>query len=98
MKTNYYFFEEGDEMCYPLEYIKDLIAEQELTEKEVYEAKKVKDSNYMYCRIAGDVGEKGYCGKDCKDYKPRNGKWGICKHQGELFESGDKILIKLKNQ
>ena len=94
--SKYYFLELDEERCYNLEYTKDLIKGQNLKEKEVYEAKLVKtDDEYMYCKIAGDVGERGYCGKQCLDYKPRNGKWGICKHQGNLYECGEKILIKV---
>jgi hypothetical protein len=67
-----------------------------LTELTVNEAVKIKVEGYMFCQLYG-MGESGYCGKRwCKDYQPRNGKSGICKHQGSLYESGKEITIKIK--
>jgi len=93
--SKYYFLELDTEMCYSLEYIKDLIREQNLKEKEVYEAKLITDSEFMYCTIQGDIGEKGHCGKDCKWYEARNGISGNCKFNRGVYEHSDKILIKL---
>ena len=93
--SKYYFLDLEDEICYTLEYVKDLIREQDIKEKEVYEAKLETSSEYMYCKVEGDIGEKGYCGKDCKWYEARNGISGNCKFNRGVYEHGKKVLIKV---
>jgi len=99
MKTKYYFENEDSEFCLNEEGIKDIIKSKELTELEVFIAIPTKSIDMMYCTIAGDVGEKGFCGKSCKDYKPRNGKSGNCLYnRSTLYEKGDKTIIKILNK
>lgn len=94
--AKYYFYEEEDEICYTHEYILDKIKSDGLTEKIVYKAELERGiTDFMYCKIEGDIGEKGWCGKECKDYSPRNGKWGMCNHQGQIYSANEEILIKL---
>lgn len=93
--SKYYFLELYDETCYSLEDTKGLIKELNLKEKEVYRAKLITDIDFMYCVVAGDIGEKGLCGKDCKWYEARNGKNGNCKFNRGVYEPFDKILIKV---
>lgn len=88
--AKYYFFNKDDETCYQKESIIDLMKMDGLTEATVIEAKRVKHDGYFYCRENGVVGETGECGRICNDYKPRNGKSGICKHYGNLYEATDK--------
>ena len=67
-----------------------------LTELTVHESVKTKIKGYMYCQLHG-MGESGSCGvKWCRDYNPRNGKSGCCKHLGSLYEEGKEITIKIK--
>lgn len=97
MKTKYYFENEDSEYCLNLEGIKDVMRFKEVTELEVFTALPTKSVDMMYCVKAGDVGEKGFCGKDCKDYKPRNGKSGNCLYnRSTLYERGSKTIVKLE--
>ena len=71
---------------------------EDIESLDLYVAKKVKDEDYFFCKIVGSVSEKGYCGKGCIKYNPRNKKSGCCKHYSKaLFEKTDeKITIKRK--
>lgn len=91
----YYFETEDSEICYTKEHFVEVMKEESLTEIEVIEAKRTKDNEYFWCTYFGEVGEKGYCGKACKEYTPRNGKSGNCKHNGSLYEKGEKTILKL---
>lgn len=97
MSTKYFYELEG-EMCYPLDAIKDMIRFDGLKEKEVWSAKRITGESFAWCIENGCPIERGdgNCGMMvCEDYKPRNGKNGICKHQGYCYEATEKILIKL---
>lgn len=99
MKKEKYYFENKDATnCYTEEYFQDKMRDNELTEISVLKAVPVKInfSEYIYCKEIGEVGEKSECGKNCPDYEPRNGKNGMCKHRGKLYELGDKVILKLK--
>lgn len=97
-KEKYYFENEDAENCWTEEYFQDQMRVNELTEISVLEAipVKIKISEYIYCKEIGEVGEKRECGKEYPYYKPRNGKNGMCKHRGKLFEHGDDVILKLK--
>ena len=93
-----YFYEEEGEACYPLESIKDMIASDGLKEREVWIAKRVTGEGWAWCNMNCSPIERGdgNCGGIvCKDYKPRNGISGICKHQGYCYEPIEKVLIKI---
>jgi hypothetical protein len=93
---DYYFQHEDSEVCYSLEYFLGEMRAGGLTEMDVYKAKKYKDADYFFCRAVQECGEKGGCGSDCKDYAPRNGKSGCCKHYSNaLFEPDVLITIKI---
>ena len=94
--SKYYFYNDGDEMCVELEGIKDKMRWAKIKEKEVFEAKMITGDNVFYCREYGEMGETGHgCGKECKDYKPRNGKNGRCVSSANCYEPSKKVLIKL---
>jgi len=94
--SRYYFYNEEDERCVTLPEIKDMMADDKLTEKEVVSAKILTGEGFFYCREYGEVGEVGNgCGKECKSYNPRNGKNGRCTKSVNCYEHGEKILIKL---
>lgn len=67
----------------------------EISEMRVFEAVQVKD-NAFFCKQESAIGEKGECGKGCINYIPRNGKSGICKYHGGLYEAGKEVTIKIK--
>ena len=98
-KEKYYFENEDATECYTEEYFQDTMRLEELTEISVLEAipAKIKTSEYIYCKEIGEVGEKSECGKNCPYYEPRNGKNGMCKHRGKLFEHGGDVILKLKS-
>ena len=95
--SKFYFYDEGDEYCVTLDNIKDKISDDDLKEKEVFKAKPLYGEGLFYCKVVGEVGSVGDsgCGKDCSDYKPRNGKNGRCIHSGLVYEFGDPITIKV---
>jgi len=67
------------------------------TERLVYRAKVERGTGYFYCRHFGLTGESnGICGRFCGRYSPRNGKSGICKHHGMVYEqTDDRKTIRL---
>ena len=91
-----YYFSEHDENCYPLQYWIDYVKDNEIPELTVYEARSDKNTDYMFCKENQEVGEKGNCGKQCDDYKPKNGKSGACIYLGKVYEKTNiKKTIKL---
>ena len=97
-KTRFYFDTEDAETCYELHhFIDDLIIDPVNTRKTLFKAKRVVGSKYFFCQMAGQVGEKGQsCGKQCKDYNPRNGTSGICKHNSPVHEATDEKITIIK--
>lgn len=98
MKKKYYFENEDAEHCYTEEYFQDAMRNDELTEIIVLEAipAKISESEFIYCKEIETVGEKKECGKSCPDYEPRNGKNGMCKNRGKLYEHGDEVTLIAK--
>lgn len=95
MKTKLYFAKIDSERCYPIRHIIDCEkywGARKGDEITVFEAKEIKVPNFMFCKIYGS-GEKGHCGKSCKDYTPLNGKSGCCKFIGKLYERGEKVTF-----
>lgn len=97
MKKSRNYFRSMDSMyCYPLDTI---IYNAKTWERlkvgdkiEVYEAVKIKVPQFLWCLKHG-MSERGMCGKQCQDYKPRNGKSGCCKFVGNMYEHGAKVTI-----
>ena len=85
-----YYFQDGDESCYTLDYHYDHMEENFIKSMDVFEARREKVEGYFYCKEYSEVGEIGEnftsCGKSCEAYKPRNKISGICKHYGYLYE------------
>lgn len=98
MKTKLYFESEDHEICCTKEYFQQHMKDEGLTEMEVFEAIPDSIPNIFYCKelmFCGDTSEDS-CGFQCKDYKPRNGKSGCCKHYTKkLYEHGEKVTITL---
>lgn len=99
MKTEKYYFEKSDsEICYSKKYFDYLMEENGITEIRVYEALKDRTMNVFWCRAQCFCGDdsKDTCGKQCREYSPRNGKSGCCKHYTTtLYTHGEQITIKL---
>lgn len=96
MKKKLYFQDNVEsEICHPIEWYLEYMKENELTEIKVFEARVERDTGYFYCKGVQEIGESNNaCGKGCEYYQPRNGKNGICRHWGYLYEPTDvsKIL------
>lgn len=93
-QRKYFFRRVDDELCFTKDYFIREMEYEDIKELEVYKAKPHRDSDYFFCRAVDEMGERGECGKQCDDYDPRNGKSGICKHMGHLYEVGEKTIIK----
>jgi hypothetical protein len=80
-----YFSEHDNKNCFPLDYFKKGDV--------VFEAKIIRGSDFMFCNVVKEVGEKWNCDITCSSYKPRNGKSGICKHNYPVYEKTNKKII-----
>lgn len=87
------YFNDYNECCYTLQYHLEYMKENGIKEMKVYEAKAEWSSGMFFCKEVYEVGESVECGRSCKDYKPRNGKSGICKNHGYTYEQTDKVKI-----
>jgi hypothetical protein len=97
MSKKYFEFEDSD-FCYTLEYFNDKMLDEGLTEIEVFEAEREVGSSFFWCRHHSVACEKNSdtCGVDnCADYEPRNGKNGICRHNGYCYTPIKKVTLKL---
>ena len=78
--------------------IREYMSENGLIEISAAEAIPTKVHGFFYCKIYG-VGDKDEqsCGDLwCGHYEPRNGKRGMCKHQGKLYEASEmETIIKI---
>ena len=94
-KEKFYFEKEDSEVCYTERYF----VSEEILEAEVYEAIKYKSSDVFWCRTECFCGDdsKDTCGKQCRNYEPRNGKSGCCKsYTKTLYMHGEKVTLKFK--
>lgn len=81
------YFRNNDEHCYTIEQHYNLMMFNGETKVELFKAKVDRNNGYFYCKEFSEVGEsKVSCGKQCEKYIPRNGRSGICKHHGFLYE------------
>ena len=90
----YYEFAD-DELCWTAQHFIEYMKEHSIKEMSVYVAKKIKVSGFFWCNEIEFVGSKidSDCGKFCKNYDPRNGKSGCCKHYTTtLYECSDKVV------
>ena len=98
MKKQFYFKTEDSEICHTKEYFEIEMKHEEITEIEVFKAVPEKFYDVFWCRyyaVTGDSDE-GTCGKQCKEYKPRNGKNGCCKYYSTiLYTHGEKVKLTL---
>lgn len=97
-KKKLYIYNQDDQLCIDMDAVKDRMRDDELTEKTVTEAVVDHDKSYFWCLATQDVGEtgEGTCGKDCKDYKPRNGKFGACEWYFRCRMEGNEVVVKIK--
>jgi len=98
MTPKYYFNEFDDERCYLLRHHLKYMVENNLKQMTIFEAERETEVDYFHCKKFGEIGEKGMCGKDCSEYRPRNGKSGICNHTGYCYEMTNRSKLITINQ
>jgi len=88
------YFSDIDECCYPLSHYKEYMAENNIKELKLFEAKMEVGNEYFYCREFFEIGQVGEsCGKVCDEYAPRNGKNGRCIHSANIYEQTEIVKI-----
>lgn len=90
----YYFQSKESEFCYSAEYFQNEMLENSLAEMTVFKAVPEQVPGAFFCQSFGLVSEIGHCGRACKSYEPKNGKWGICRHFGSLYSPGYEVTLK----
>lgn len=93
MSKKYYFLTQDSEMAYPLSYFKDLFKGEEV---ELFEGIPYKTPNMMWCKEHLCAGDTGNCGNECKEYTPKNGKNGCCKHYSRTFYEPNETSTKFQ--
>lgn len=95
--ARFYFREDDDERCYLKKDIIEDMKESGINELKIFKAKIVTGESYFWCTADQDIGEVGRgCGKQCLQYRPRNGKNGRCRFSGHCYEPTEKFeIIKL---
>lgn len=101
MGTNkLYFSELDDEYAYTKNHLLEQMTCRDLSELQVFEAKRELHSDYFFCRSIGEIMEKSpigeACGKNCESYDPRNKKSGCCKHRGFCYTPGPESKLTYK--
>lgn len=95
-KSLYFAFEDA-EICYLFHDHLDIMKIHKQSKRTLFEAKRVTNTNYFFCKHFQQVGEKGDCGKQCNAYQPRNKVSGSCIHNGYCYEpTGEAIEITIK--
>lgn len=95
MSQKLYFDGLDSEMCHTLDWHEyDLMNTEYAEEKEriLYEAKRLTNEPYFFCKELQAIGEVGSC-VGCSFYSPNNGKSGRCKHYGYTYERTGKTKI-----
>lgn len=82
-----YFETEDSEFAYQIEHF-DEVMERPF---ELFEAVPCKVEGFFFCKAVNGCAEEGECGRLCDDYDPCNGKSGMCRHKGRLYEKGGII-------
>lgn len=98
--NKFYFREDDDEVCYLKKQIIEDMKEEGIAELKITRAERMTGEPYFWCTVNQEVGEVGMdCGKQCSQYKPRNGKNGRCRFSGHCYEPTDKsYTLKIKEE
>lgn len=93
----FFCYELNDERAFTVDYFIEEIKEQQLSELTLFEIVRETKIEYFFCKAIREVCSKppegDPCGKGCCNYKPRNGKSGICKHWGYCYTSGKEYKL-----
>jgi len=101
MTKKKFYFAEGreEENCFTMDFWKDYMRDEEIREMTLLRTETEKVDGYFWCKKDQEMYEKeiGACGLDwCRNYNPRNGRSGICKHSRNTFytPTDKKIVLK----
>jgi len=92
------YFRDGEDTCKELPDIIDEMEEEGITELDVFRAVVERGTGYFFCTIIDecmDSSDKPCSKRSCSYYQPRNGKSGICKNYGYVYEYGKKETIRI---
>lgn len=98
MKKLYFSNQDGYEWANTIKTWKDIMRIDNIESMELVRAKSDRGNGFFFCREYHEFGESSEsCGKQCDGYSPRNGKNGICKHNGPCFspDKSEKVTIKI---
>lgn len=85
----YYFETEDSEIAYQIDHF-DSVLQRPF---KLFEAVPCKVEGFFWCKAVDECAEEGGCGKDCEYYKPCNGKSGICRYKGRLYDKGSVVYF-----
>ena len=93
-----YFAPELDNLsAYNLRDILTWMSEEGIASTQIFSAKVERGTETFYCKEDQTHYDKddGMCGKkSCNNYMPRNGKNGICKHYGYIYDYGTEYELR----
>lgn len=88
-----------DEQGFELETLLAYMAEELISEIEVATLKRSIQGDSFFCKSVwaamGKTLECWKCGKDCKDYVPRNGRAGCCIFWAHIYEPDKYFTLKI---
>jgi hypothetical protein len=91
-----YFAHPEEEFPLDLDWYKDAMRSLGHTSITVYKGQPYRDDQHIWCKEYQAATERGWCGKQCGAYLPRNGRSGACKHLGHFYEPiNEPITIPL---
>lgn len=96
-----YFLLNVSEICYDIDYFKNLMTSNGISEMKVFRAEPERWNDVFWCRSECFCGDKSMetCGKQCLAYKPRNGKSGCCRYYSKiLYYPSEQITINHKTK
>jgi len=91
-----YFLNDKAKLCYDRSYFQDYMLKNDLKELAVFKAIKV-NTVYIFCRKFSNTLKKGRClPAFCEGYSAWNGRLARCKFLEEIYDKGEKKVLKLK--
>jgi hypothetical protein len=98
-KSLYSIKGDGAEICYPLEHFKEMLADDD--HRNSYELEEwtanIPGDGTFWCKEDGEAydSSESYCGTQCNNYAPRNGKSGRCRwHSATYSPTGKTVRIE----
>lgn len=91
------YLSENSELCYPLEYYKDMLDDN--CKEIILDEEEINKNEDRYCSMHDFFTSEGDCGfKNCRDYEPKNRKNGICVHKTFSYTKTGRKFRLTKNE